>query len=124
MDVGVQGEALRKLQTQIPGVNTSGGNDHSISEAQSPRFLCDGAVGVVEIGIGVNKGGPHNSERHGTQDQDVPWEMGQRLMDHLESQDVQLTLIKDGDHRLSSPEQLEILRNAVAAMSEKTKNVD
>lgn len=61
---------------------------------------------------------------HGTHDKDVPWKMGQRLMDKLESEDVQLTLIKNGDHRLSSPEQLEILRNAVDTMSEKTKNVD
>lgn len=61
---------------------------------------------------------------HGTKDQDVPWKMGQNLMVKLDSDDVQLTLIKNGDHRLSSPEQLSVLRNAVSAMSEKTKNVD
>ena len=46
---------------------------------------------------------------HGTADRDVPFETSLRIMDKLESTDVQVRLIKDGDHRLSSPEQLHIL---------------
>jgi pimeloyl-ACP methyl ester carboxylesterase len=43
---------------------------------------------------------------HGTKDQDVPWHMSVSLMDGLRSRDARLHLIKDGDHRLSSPEHL------------------
>ncbi|MFN2287992.1 MAG: alpha/beta hydrolase [Chromatocurvus sp.] len=37
----------------------------------------------------------------GMQDDDVPWQHAQRLAADLESDDVVLTLVKDGDHRLS-----------------------
>lgn len=43
---------------------------------------------------------------HGTADADVPWQMSQSLLEKLQSPDAQLTLIKNGDHRLSSPAQL------------------
>ena len=38
---------------------------------------------------------------HGQKDDDVPWQTSLRLADALASDDVVLTLIKDGDHRLS-----------------------
>ncbi|MEO1221413.1 MAG: alpha/beta hydrolase [Pseudomonadota bacterium] len=38
---------------------------------------------------------------HGQQDADVPWEISLKLSAALRSDDVQVTLIKDGDHRLS-----------------------
>ena len=38
---------------------------------------------------------------HGQADADVPWEISLGLMQRLRSADVQATLIKDGDHRLS-----------------------
>jgi len=38
---------------------------------------------------------------HGQQDPDVPWQISLRLAERLRSADVQVTLIKDGDHRLS-----------------------
>ena len=43
---------------------------------------------------------------HGTADPDVPWAQSQKLMDALTSDDVELILIKDGDHRLSEPDDL------------------
>jgi len=39
---------------------------------------------------------------HGLKDLDVPWEKVVRLVDLIEGDDVALTLIKEGDHRLSS----------------------
>jgi dipeptidyl aminopeptidase/acylaminoacyl peptidase len=42
-------------------------------------------------------------------DPDVPWRHALRLVEALESQDVRLHLIKDGDHRLSRPEDLRLL---------------
>lgn len=51
----------------------------------------------------------------GMQDPDVPWQHAMRLVEHLPSDSVQITLIKDGDHRLSRPEDIARLVAAVAA---------
>lgn len=40
---------------------------------------------------------------HGEEDPDVPWEHGFKLFRALRGDDIQFTLVKDGDHRLSSP---------------------
>jgi pimeloyl-ACP methyl ester carboxylesterase len=45
----------------------------------------------------------------GQRDPDVPPETAFRLMDALETDDVRLTLIKDGDHRLSRPQDIALL---------------
>lgn len=50
---------------------------------------------------------------HGMQDADVPWRMSALLMEKLASPDVRLTLIKDGNHRLSRPEDLRLIAGAV-----------
>ncbi|KIZ47488.1 MULTISPECIES: alpha/beta hydrolase [Rhodopseudomonas] len=42
----------------------------------------------------------------GTQDPDVPWRHAFALTDRLPSDDVVLTLIQDGDHRLSRPQDI------------------
>jgi pimeloyl-ACP methyl ester carboxylesterase len=49
----------------------------------------------------------------GVQDPDVPWRHALELVSRFSSDDVVLTLIKDGDHRLSRPEDLERLIAAV-----------
>jgi pimeloyl-ACP methyl ester carboxylesterase len=51
---------------------------------------------------------------HGMADADVPYGLSLRLVDHLTASDVRLTLIKDGDHRLSRPEDLALLGETVA----------
>jgi pimeloyl-ACP methyl ester carboxylesterase len=50
----------------------------------------------------------------GVQDPDVPWNHAVELTSRLAQDDVVLTLVKDGDHRLSRPEDLERLMRAVA----------
>lgn len=40
---------------------------------------------------------------HGMSDESVPWERSVLLCNRLEAPDVVLTLVKDGDHRLSRP---------------------
>ena len=50
----------------------------------------------------------------GVQDPDVPWQHAVALTSRLASDDVVLTLVKDGDHRLSRPEDIERLVQAVA----------
>jgi pimeloyl-ACP methyl ester carboxylesterase len=54
---------------------------------------------------------------HGIADPDVPWQTSERLMSALRSRDVVLTLIKDGDHRLSDPRSLRLLADTVAEVS-------
>ena len=49
----------------------------------------------------------------GVQDPDVPWRHAVELVSRIAREDVVLTLIKDGDHRLSRPEDLERLIAAV-----------
>jgi pimeloyl-ACP methyl ester carboxylesterase len=49
----------------------------------------------------------------GVQDPDVPWRHAVELVSRFSRDDVVLTLIKDGDHRLSRPEDIERLIVAV-----------
>lgn len=53
---------------------------------------------------------------HGEDDPDVPWHISQRLMAQLRSTDVQLTLVKGGDHRLSSPTDLALLERTLESL--------
>ncbi len=53
---------------------------------------------------------------HGQQDHDVPWQTALRLAEALESPDVQVVLVKDGDHRLSRPQDLALLRRVVGPL--------
>jgi pimeloyl-ACP methyl ester carboxylesterase len=51
---------------------------------------------------------------HGQRDPDVPWGRSLDLMERLTGEDVEVRLVKDGDHRLSSPRGLALLRDACA----------
>lgn len=53
---------------------------------------------------------------HGLEDPDVPWQTSLRLAQALLSPDVQVTLIKGGDHRLSTPRDLAIIDNALESL--------
>lgn len=46
---------------------------------------------------------------HGQRDPDVPWHHSPHLASLIRSDDVQVTLIKDGDHRLSRDEDIALL---------------
>ncbi len=49
----------------------------------------------------------------GTADTDVPVSVAMKLLDHAEGSDIRLTLVKDADHRFSTPECLALIENAV-----------
>jgi pimeloyl-ACP methyl ester carboxylesterase len=66
-------------------------------------------AGPIEVGCPVHV-------IQGLQDPDVPWSHATRLMERLAFDDAVLTLVRDGDHRLSRPEDLERLTRAVAGM--------
>ena len=61
---------------------------------------------LIEVGCPVHV-------LQGMEDKDVPWRHAQRLVTQLASDDVVLTLVKDGDHRLSRPEDIERLHAAI-----------
>jgi pimeloyl-ACP methyl ester carboxylesterase len=50
----------------------------------------------------------------GVKDPDVPWQHAMELSSRLSRDDVVMTLVKDGDHRLSRPEDIERLIATVA----------
>jgi len=54
---------------------------------------------------------------HGQRDTDVPPDISLRLAAALRSDDVQVTLIKDGDHRLSRPQDIALLLRTIAALT-------
>jgi pimeloyl-ACP methyl ester carboxylesterase len=56
----------------------------------------------------------------GVQDADVPWQHAIELTARFARDDVVLTLVKDGDHRLSRPEDIERMIAAVAEFCPQT----
>lgn len=53
----------------------------------------------------------------GQADPDVPWATALAIADRVGSADIQTLLIKDGDHRLSRPQDIALLIATVAALS-------
>ncbi|UAJ11229.1 alpha/beta fold hydrolase [Glacieibacterium megasporae] len=53
---------------------------------------------------------------HGQADPDVPWHLSLDVASALRSSNVQVTLIKDGDHRLSRPQDLALLSATLDAL--------
>jgi len=54
----------------------------------------------------------------GMKDEDVPWQHAMTVVEHLAGDPVVLTLVKDGDHRLSRPTDLALLAQAIATIAE------
>ncbi len=53
---------------------------------------------------------------HGMKDDAVPWQTSMKIMDALAGADVTATLVKNGDHRLSEPDDIERLWAAVGEL--------
>jgi len=53
----------------------------------------------------------------GQADPDVPFEHAMQLAEHLPSDDVTVTLVKDGDHRLSRPQDIELLLRVAGTLA-------
>jgi len=75
----------------------------------------DGADNIVLTGI-IETGCPVHIIQ-GMEDPDVPVTHALRLVDHLPSDDLVLTLVRDGDHRLSRPQDIERMLRAVADLA-------
>ncbi|MCA0978760.1 alpha/beta hydrolase [Qipengyuania flava] len=79
-----------------------------------PRFFADGqALRLLDETIEIVA---PTRLLHGQRDADVPWQISQRLAEALRSDAVQLTLIKDGDHRLSRPQDIALLLRTVEGL--------
>ena len=80
----------------------------------SKAFLEDGHANRVLSGIIETHGPVHILQ--GMRDEDVPHTHALKLVSHLPSDRVTLTLVPDGDHRLSRPEDLALLERTVLGM--------
>jgi pimeloyl-ACP methyl ester carboxylesterase len=68
---------------------------------------------VMRSAIGFN--GPVRL-LHGMRDDDVPWQRSLALAERLAADDVRITLVKDGDHRMSRDADLALLMQTLAAL--------
>ncbi|MGQ3080954.1 MAG: alpha/beta hydrolase [Allorhizobium sp.] len=66
-------------------------------------------TGLIETGCPVHI-------LQGMKDPDVPYQHALKLMEFLPLDDVVLTLIRDGDHRLSRPEDIDRMKAAILSM--------
>jgi pimeloyl-ACP methyl ester carboxylesterase len=76
------------------------------------RALIEDGRKHLVLGSSINVGCPVRILQ-GAQDPDVPWQHAFALTSQLPSDDVVLTLIQDGDHRLSRPQDIARLITAV-----------
>ncbi|SIP92922.1 Pimeloyl-ACP methyl ester carboxylesterase [Rhizobium sp. RU33A] len=77
-------------------------------------LMDDGAQNRVLIGL-IETGCPVHILQ-GMKDPDVPYQHALKLMEFLPLDDVVLTLIRDGDHRLSRPEDIAKMKSAILSM--------
>ena len=103
-------EVRRQIETQ-----GSWQRPPQYSESAYPitRGLIEEGRKHLLLGGLIETGGPVRILQ-GVQDPDVPWQHAVELSSRLARDDVVLTLVKDGDHRLSRPEDIERLIAAVA----------
>lgn len=73
--------------------------------------------GLLLLDTGIDYAGPVRLLQ-GQSDDVVPWKIALRAADALRSDDVQVTLIKDGDHRLSRAADIDLLIGTVATLME------
>ena len=76
-----------------------------------PGFFADGQAQRL-LGTSIAIDAPVRL-LHGQRDADVPWNVSQRLADAVRSDAVQVTFVKDGDHRLSRPQDIALLLRTV-----------
>ena len=78
-----------------------------LQEGRGPHLLLEGASIPLSCPIRL---------LHGLEDEDVPWDVALRIARQVASPDVAVTLIKDGNHRLSRPQDLDLLARTLAAL--------
>ncbi len=79
------------------------------------RALLDDAPHQRLLGGAIAMGAPVRL-LHGQNDDAVPWRLALDIAERLRSDDVQVTLVKDGDHRLSRPQDIDLLLATIARL--------
>jgi pimeloyl-ACP methyl ester carboxylesterase len=54
---------------------------------------------------------------HGMKDPDVPWQWSPKIAERLVAADTRVVLVKDGDHRLSRPQDIALLEATLAELA-------
>ncbi len=85
----------------------------------SRTFLDDGCANRILDGIIHTHCPVHILQ--GLKDEDVPFSHALKLATHLPADNLTMTMIPDGDHRLSRPQDLELLERTVLSMLEQTE---
>ena len=76
------------------------------------HLIEDGRKHLIASGEPLDPGCPVRI-LHGMDDPDVPWQHSMQLMNVLTGPDIRITLVKDGEHRLSRPGDLAMLTAAL-----------
>lgn len=79
------------------------------------RLLIEDGRNHLMLGSPIATGCPVHILQ-GMQDPDVPWQHAMELVEHLPGDETVITLVKDGDHRLSRPQDLDLLVSAVEGL--------
>jgi pimeloyl-ACP methyl ester carboxylesterase len=83
-----------------------------------PRLLIDEGRNHLLLRDAINLACPVRLIQ-GQKDADVPWQTALRIADCLAADDVEVVLVKDGDHRLSRDHDLERMVTVVARLLER-----
>jgi pimeloyl-ACP methyl ester carboxylesterase len=109
---GFSPEIQQEIQTKGVWLRPSQyGDPHPIT-----RALIEEGRNHLLLGSAIKVGCPVRILQ-GAQDPDVPWRHAFALTQRLPSDDVVLTMIQDGDHRLSRPQDIARIIAAVAEIS-------
>ena len=109
---GFSPEIRREIETRGVWLRPSQyGEPHPIT-----RALIEEGRNHLLLGSAIDVGCPVRILQ-GAQDPDVPWQHAFALAHRLPSDDVVLTMIQDGDHRLSRPQDIARIIAAVAEIS-------
>lgn len=90
-------------------------NDYDAPYIITKKLIEDGRNNAL-LGNEININVPVRLVQ-GKKDADVPWETAGRIKDALTSDDVDVILIEDADHRLSSPNQLALTDEVISTLS-------
>lgn len=105
-----------RRQLEVSGVYMMPGYDRPVPLSQA--FFDEAAQHEVLNGA-IPFGGPVRI-LHGMKDDVVPWRHGLRLLGAFTTPDAHIHLIKDGDHRLSRSQDLDLLVEMVAELRKST----
>ncbi|WP_040489294.1 alpha/beta hydrolase [Fulvimarina pelagi] len=114
----------RLSEIQLQSIATKGRLEEPSSYSAKPNIYTkalfdDGAANLV-MDAPIETGCPV-AIIQGMEDPDVPYDHALALMSCLSADDATLTLVKDGDHRLSRPSDLEMIARVLQSLFERVR---